>query len=121
MLRLSKKVCSLPGFPFLLTTPLGCSLALLCNSLSYFTTNLFTGCLVGYLAKILTPEGGVQRVGASVALLAESKGEIAEVAARGGSSSSAVLTPTTSETILRSVKERMHLGPWSICLPYHRR
>merc|ERR1719164_406011 len=62
----------------------------------------------GYLAKILTPEGGVQRVGASVALLAESKGEIAEVAASGGSSSSA--TSTTSETTLRSSEREDAFG-----------
>jgi len=38
----------------------------------------------GWLAKIITPEGGVQNVGSPVALIASSKEEIASISAGGG-------------------------------------
>ena len=43
----------------------------------------------GYLAKIITPDGGTQTVGASVALLASSLDEIASIAAGDGITTSA--------------------------------
>ena len=45
----------------------------------------------GWLAQIITPEGGTQNVGASVALLSSTKEELASVAAGGGGASKAAI------------------------------
>ena len=49
----------------------------------------------GYLARIITPEGGTQAVGASVALLVSSIDEIASVTPSDGTTAS-TSTPTAS-------------------------
>merc|ERR1719456_1065646 len=43
----------------------------------------------GYLAKILTPEGGTQAVGAPVAILVDNKDDIGKAAVGGGGGSGA--------------------------------